>query len=404
MGTRLMSSGTERVYAAAERWVDVALRRDDSLFTPGKQIWTSQGLGELHRRFLNNPDEQRGSFLDKLRRQLEGSPPEVYQLAAEVLYVHFLIVTTSSSANERRRIDSVLQWSPTPAAIPSNFVDALIPGIANPGTGFHRYRPYQVGLIIEFVEQWKEQGSEECGRLLNDPWAFKEFLMGVQLRSRLLSNNQNTPRIQRQALLHLIHPDIFEAIVNPNHKDKITKTFEASVTDTAEDVDRKLQQIRSDLEEQYDSGDHFFYQSEIRAQWDDQYDHDRWKDYVELAREFLASGRLANEETDYKLEIGSRLADARESVIADAGDWANKVKSGIAGNLIHPIQQSKFRHWIDGSPSDALFALQALWIGEEESVDESIRDFSELLPRSVSSGMGTRTNLTGCGRTGIRAA
>lgn len=393
MGTRLTSSGAERVYAAAERWVDVALRNDDSLFTPCRQIWTSRGLGEVHRRFLNNPDEQGGSFLDKLRRQLEGSPPAVYQLAAEALYVHFLIVKTSSGANERRRIDTVLQWSPSPVAIPPDLVDALIPGIANPGTGFHRFRPYQVGLIMEFVEQWKEQGSEECGRLLNDPWAFKEFLMGVQLRSRLLINNQNTPRIQRQALLHLIYPDIFEAIVNLDHKYNIARTFESSVSGTTEDVDRKLQQIRTDLETRYTTGDYFFYQPEIRAQWDDQYDHDRWKDYVELAREHLASGRLASEETDYKLEIGSRLADARESVLADAEGWGSRVKTGIAGNLIHPIEQSKFRHWIDDSPSDALLALQALWIEEDEAVDGCIRDFSELLPRSVSSGLGTRTNL-----------
>ena len=53
MGTRLLASGTEKVYAAAETWVDVALRTDGSLFTPGKQIWTIQWLGELHQRFLN---------------------------------------------------------------------------------------------------------------------------------------------------------------------------------------------------------------------------------------------------------------------------------------------------------------------------------------------------------------
>ena len=393
MGTRLESGGTERVYAAAKRWVDVALRTDDSLFTPGKQIWTSQWLGELHQQFLNNPDDHGGGFLGKLERQLDGSPPEVYQLTAEVLYVYFLIVKTTNSAAERQRIDTVLQWSRSPVAIPPDLANALTPGIANPGTGFHTYRPYQVGLIVEFVEQWKEQGLEERGRLLNDPWAFKEFLMGVRFHSRLLRDNQNTPRIQRHALLHLIHPDIFEAIVNADHKDKIAKTYEASVTDSTDDVDRKLQQIRSSLEERYASVDHFFYQPEIRAQWDGQYDDDRWRDYVERAREYIGSGRLASEETNYKIEIGNRLADARESVLTGAEDWGNRVKSGIAGNLIYPIEQSKFRHWIDDSPSDALLALQALWIGEEENVDECIRDFGELLPRSVSSGPGTRTNL-----------
>ena len=393
MGTRIMSSGTERVYAAAKRWVDVALRTDGSLFTPDKQIWTSQWSAELHRRFLNNPDENKGSFLDKLQRQLEGSPPEVYQLVGEVLYVHFLIVTTSSSAEEQKRIYTVLQWSQSPVEIPSDLVDALTPGIANPGTGFHTYRPYQVGLLIEFVEQWKEKDPGERERLLDDPWAFKDFLMGVQLHSRLLRGNQNTPRIQRQALLHLTYPDTFEAIVNSDHKDKIAKTFETSTTEATQDVDKKLEQIRTALETKHVGGDHFFYQPVIRARWDDQYAPDLWGEFVRRARAHVGSGRLASDEVDYKLEIGRKLAEARESVLAGVEGWVSMVKAGIAGNLIHPIEQSKFRNWIDESPDDALLGLQAMWVGDDASVDERVRDLVGLMPRSVSSGPGTRTTL-----------
>ena len=91
MGTRIMTGGTEKVYSAAEMWVEAALRTDGSLFTPGEQIWTSRWLGELHRRFLDNPDESKASFIDKLQRLLEGSPPEVYQLIGEVLYIHLYL-------------------------------------------------------------------------------------------------------------------------------------------------------------------------------------------------------------------------------------------------------------------------------------------------------------------------
>ena len=73
--------GAEKVYEAAELWVERALKSDDSLFTPGVPIWSSQWLGELRERFLNQPDDSKGiSFMDKLQRQLEGSPPRVYQL------------------------------------------------------------------------------------------------------------------------------------------------------------------------------------------------------------------------------------------------------------------------------------------------------------------------------------
>ena len=228
---RSRRNGAERVYSAAEKWVNVALRTDGSLFTPGQPIWTPSLLEELHRKVLDRPDEGEGDFYDKLEKQLVGSPPDVYQLMGEVLYAHFLIVSTSNSANQRGRISTVLNWSPSPVQIPQGLVAALTPGIANPGTGFHTYRPFQVGLLIEFVEQWKKLAPEERERRLNDPWAFKDFVMDLRPHSHLLRNSQNTPRIQRQALLHLTHPDTFEAMVNLDHKRQISKTFEAYVSD-----------------------------------------------------------------------------------------------------------------------------------------------------------------------------
>lgn len=40
MGSRRTHEGVEKIYAAAEAWVDCALRKDDSLFTQGKAIST----------------------------------------------------------------------------------------------------------------------------------------------------------------------------------------------------------------------------------------------------------------------------------------------------------------------------------------------------------------------------
>ena len=115
MGTRI--SGAENVYAAAEKWVQRALRTDDSLFTPGEAIWSSHWLGELRERFLNGLDVLRGKgFPENLKSLLEGSDPEVYQLVGEVHYVTFLIVwenTTigGSKKNKEKRINEVLGWS-----------------------------------------------------------------------------------------------------------------------------------------------------------------------------------------------------------------------------------------------------------------------------------------------------
>ncbi len=272
MGTRIMGGGREQVYAAAEKWVERALRADDSLFTPGKAIWSSQWLGELHQRFLTHPAG--GSFEDKLPAQLEGSQPEVYQLMGEALYFYFLIVSTTNSAKEQRLINTVLGWSPTPVTIPPEFVAGLTPGIADPGQFFHSGRPYQVGFLVEFVEEWKKNAAHVQSDLLDDAWVFRDFLNAIKLGSPLFVNHPNAPHAQREAVLHLVFPDTFEPIVSVGHKGKIVKTFANPATQPTDDVDRQLAQIRAELEAKFGIGDLHFYNPEIRVKWDDKYKRD----------------------------------------------------------------------------------------------------------------------------------
>ena len=391
MGTRIV--GAETVYAAAAAWVDRGLRRDDSLFTPGRPLWASEWLGELRQRFLDSPDESPGTFFDRLERQLDGSSPEAYQLMAEVLYVHFLIVRTTDSSDELKRLKSVLDWSPDPASIPPELVDGLAPGLASPGMAFHTYRPFQVGLLIEFADQWKQLSPAERQHLLADPWAFKAFVMELELQSNLLRNRQNTPGIQRQALLHLVHPDAFESIVSVDHKNKIAAAFDGLVDGSSQDVDRKLQQIRSELEDAHDGGAVHFYSPDIRKQWDDNYQLDLWDEFVKSAREYVDSGQLDIEENDYKIEIGQRIAQAREAALGRASNWPELVKNSISSNLIHRVEIAKFRDWVDDAPSEALSALRAIWADSDTSVSERVQGFAELLPTSASGGAGLRTTL-----------
>ena len=264
MGSRRIEA--DKVYGAARRWVDSALRTDGSLFTPGRPIWSSRWLGELHKRFLNQPDVPGDDFLEKLEQQLVDSPPEVYQLMGEILYVHFLIRSTKNSKNKQKVINTVLGWSPSPVEIPLDLVDSLVPGLVRTTLGFNtKYR--QVGFIIEFVEQWKE--NDECVPLLDKPWEFKNFLHKITFRSRLFSNERERGSMQREAILHLVFPDTFEVTISVDHKEKIAATFARLVTEPTDDLDRKLEQIRRGLEPEHGSGCYLFYEDPIKSLWQD---------------------------------------------------------------------------------------------------------------------------------------
>lgn len=113
MSSRRTGVGAEKTYTTAETWVNCSLRNDGSLFTPGEAIWTRELPGELHTRFLNQPDESKRDFFEKLEEQLWNSSTEVFHLMGEVLYFHYLPFT-NTTAHKRQRIQQVLGWSPSP--------------------------------------------------------------------------------------------------------------------------------------------------------------------------------------------------------------------------------------------------------------------------------------------------
>ena len=56
-----------------------------------------------------------------------------------------------------------------------------------------------------------------------DPWTFKDVLFAVPM--------PKGSYIQREALLHLVHPDTFESIVSRGYKEQIATNLRAATDD-----------------------------------------------------------------------------------------------------------------------------------------------------------------------------
>ena len=396
MCARRTGNGVENVYAAAGEWVDRALVNDDSLFTPGNAIWTAERLGDLRQRFLDQPDVSGADFYVKLERQLARSPQEIYQLMAEVLFVHFLIIWEPSMRRETKqeRVERVLGWGAPAKNIPGTLANALAPGFVNLGAGWGQSLPFMVGFIINFAEEWKVLDPDERQRLLGDPSGFKDFVARVEPKGKMYLESSTRHRSQMDALLYLVHPDDFEPITSRSRKALIANAFGHLVDEPTDDVDRRLRQIRSNLEVRQGSVD--FFDPPMRAQWDEQFQLDLWVDFINRARRYLSSGRLASDETGYKMNIAHRLADARVALLHGSDDWLPLVRRGLfnsRNNLIYFRILSSLHTWIGGNPDAVLKALRAVWAPDRSTVDDRIRDFCDLLPRSVLSGRGTRANV-----------
>ena len=264
MGAKKTISGVENVYDAAQEWENKALRADDSLFTPGRAIWTLDKLRELHALQQQEPDPSLPGFFGKLEKTLEGSPPEICQLAAEILYFQYLLHYGMTQKGKEGRINTVLEWSGQQISIPEKLAAGLTPGIANVGPAMATGLPNYFGFLIEFVERWKEESTDEQHRLLNDPWQFKHFSRDENLAVELFKPFLHT--VQRHGLLHLVFPCTFEGTVSDNHKSKLVQRL-ADDENEDDDVDRRIQAIRQGIEAEL-GRDFDFYDEDILKRWD----------------------------------------------------------------------------------------------------------------------------------------
>lgn len=234
---------TKPLYDAAQRFVEAALRNDDALFTPGRPIWTRATTEDLARRLDIETDVSGSKFEARLQQQLQGAAPEVYQLAGELLYVHLLIAADGIGAKAKRRlISTVLGWSSAPVSIPPELDRALEQGIARVGSAFSTYRWFQVAFLATFTRAWKQLDKEQQARALADPWDFKVMLFALPMTKA---------QSQREALLHLVHPDTFEAIVSREHKRRVAEEHARYIVEPTDDIDQQLVQIQQRYSQHY---------------------------------------------------------------------------------------------------------------------------------------------------------
>ena len=247
------------LHHAGERFVDAALKGNDSLLTRGQPIWTPEAIDELFHRYVELEDTSKDTFTVKLQRQLDGVDDTTRQLAAEWLFVHLLMPTDTKGNTKRTMINGVLALLQPPVTIPEDLDRALDQGIAHLGAALAQ-QGYQLTYLLQFMRVWKSLPSFEREAALADPWAFKALLYSDRVP-------MNRAQVQREALLYLVFMGTFEPTVSVAQKRTIATAFQDLIVEPTDDVDRQLLQIRRSLSDQYGK-DVDFYDPEVRKRWD----------------------------------------------------------------------------------------------------------------------------------------
>ncbi|MDZ4168954.1 MAG: hypothetical protein U1E26_04765 [Coriobacteriia bacterium] len=259
---RLARDGADKVYAVAERFRVGALESDGSVLTPGRAVWTAASLDEIRERFTINWDGGEDSFMEKLKRQLEGADDDVIQLMVEAFLMHVLVTVSIGGAKKRETIHEILGWMKDPCELPPEVDAALDYGLAGTGTFFNRGRDRQIRFIIEAMRAWKALPEEARAAASEDPWAFKDQVCSIEV---------NSAWMQRSALLHLLFPETFERSLSREDKAQIVSAF-ADLIGGAErakelDEDQALLAIREVLSTQYGPDFDYYDTPEVFARW-----------------------------------------------------------------------------------------------------------------------------------------
>ncbi|WP_373085698.1 hypothetical protein [Sneathiella sp.] len=248
---------------AADEWKHRCLVGDGSVFSD-ELLWTSDNFAQLKVAFVDNPDEGKRSFYEKLEDQLAGYSPQVIKVAAEAIWVLLLFHSGIGAETKRRNFLRVWDWSDAAPPIEDRALeDAALIGVGNPGTAYTTQMWREFEFFIALIISFKQLGPEKRQEKLADPWVFEEWQSSV------------SGYASRQ-FVHMLNfwcfPDSFERITTASHKRLIAKVYGSFSEPEVEalslvQLDQMLLEIRQRLETERQIEDFDFYMPDIRSEW-----------------------------------------------------------------------------------------------------------------------------------------
>ncbi|MDB4401541.1 AAA family ATPase [bacterium] len=252
---------------AVREWRDRCLLGGGSLFTD-RSLWTEEGFDALDRYFVQNLDYGEGTFFTKLKGQLDPAGPEVKQLAAEMFWVMYVIVSLSQMGAETKRsqIRQVWAWSSEELDVDHPLLGGSLDwGLASTGTAYNTHRWREFVFFVLLMKSWFRLEGARQQELLESPWDFAAWMdEQPKVKGRQL----------RHVLAYLLFPQMFEPMVTGSHKRAVVEAFagEAGVSVPASksdrlSYDRALHAIRGHLTGEMAVEGFSFYEKPVAGMW-----------------------------------------------------------------------------------------------------------------------------------------
>lgn len=230
-----------RVLAAQEVVVDQGFRAGESLFNPGRELWTQANLRAV-RDLCRGTQKQAGqSFLESLAEVMADAPDDHKLLVAEVVTTQLLPFIGIGHARKFERVETMLNLMEHAVEFPRVFDEAFSGGSYHPGQFLISNVGESLSLILNVLVEWTALEQDAQEEMLKSPQAWRDFVYVV--------DGRELPT-QRNSLLYLVHPTYFGPIVSAEHRLEAREAFLGEIGGVAsEDPDEDLRRIMLSLQQ-----------------------------------------------------------------------------------------------------------------------------------------------------------
>ncbi|MFA8389147.1 MrcB family domain-containing protein [Burkholderia ubonensis] len=326
-------------------------------------------LEQLEEHFVRNPDLGDGKFLEKLEYQLAPAESSAKQLIAEMMWLLYLCPSSLTATHKRRTIQTIWAWSGEPSPTDSRWLDDdVLAGVGSAGPGFNQNQWRELTFLINFVRRFRELSDGDQHALMEDGWAFDEWLRQVP---------DWEARQFRHMLLFLLFPDDFERIFGQNDRKTIARHYsqhERRVVNRMNPVrlDRELQAIRKRLEGERGTTQLDYYVPPLKGEW-------RSETFAAATESVTAEHiRLALQEIDRE-GVPQDAESTGYDLLYDGKRYPPKLVLSLA--VKHATGEPLDRAAFSGGEASSAFRLLRRLDFEVEPKEESSDGIPELLDR-----------------------
>lgn len=197
----------------AAGWVILApgLHGRGSPFDSDVTTWTPDIAADLAERIAADPLDG-GTFWERFEAQLADARDETVLLAAELMCLRLLPLTTVTADTKVTQVRRVLSWAQQPRDLPQSVESGLrANGTFGGGMGYNQQAAKHLTWMCRFIQYWCTTSDGDRSQALRDPFAFMAMTAAVP---------DDMPTM-RYTLEYLAWPAIVPPVVSAGHRQRI---------------------------------------------------------------------------------------------------------------------------------------------------------------------------------------